>query len=162
LMQSPAERQATMIAGYILSRGLEVISERDIYQNIKSLKGASRDNLAAIQDAMRALELAAWVRPDVTRGNRITTWAINPVVHTKFHSRAKAERERRAATQRSDLDARLHNAVRRASASVLFRSRRPGLDRSPHYAPEQIDQIRALGLAAPPGNAAHRVLKATC
>jgi hypothetical protein len=67
-MQSPAEKDATKIAGYILSRGLESISERDIYQNIKSLKGASRENLAAIQDAMRALELAGWARPDGTRG----------------------------------------------------------------------------------------------
>ena len=68
LVQSPAERDATKIAGYILSRGLESISERDIYQNIKSLKGASTENVGAIQDAMRALELAGWARPDGTRG----------------------------------------------------------------------------------------------
>ena len=102
LMQSPAEKHANNLAGYILSRGLCSISERDIYQNYKSLKGASRENLAAIQDAMRALELAGWARPDGTRErtNRVTTWAINPAVHTKFHSRAKAERGRRDGTRK--------------------------------------------------------------
>jgi Protein of unknown function (DUF3987) len=102
LMQSPAEKDATKIAGYILSRGLESISERDIYQNIKSLKGASRENLAAIQDAMRALELAGWAHPDGTRGGdrRVTAWTINPTVHTKFAARAKAERERREVSRR--------------------------------------------------------------
>src|SRR5262249_9632175 len=79
LMQSPPERDAAKIAGYILSRGLESISERGIYQNIKSLKGASQENLAAIQDAMRALELAGWARPVGIRenGRGVTTWAIN-------------------------------------------------------------------------------------
>jgi hypothetical protein len=102
LMQSPAERHATKIAGYILSRGLEAISERDIYQNIKSLKGASKENVAAIQDAMRALELAGWTRPEVIRAadRRVSAWAINPAVHSKFHARAKAERERREGNRR--------------------------------------------------------------
>jgi Protein of unknown function (DUF3987) len=102
LMQSPAERDATKIAGYILSRGLESISERDIYQNIKSLKGASTENVRAIQEAMRALELAGWARPDGTRGGagRVTAWTINPTVHTKFAARAKAERERREVSRR--------------------------------------------------------------
>jgi hypothetical protein len=101
LMQSPAERHASKLAGYILSRGLCSISERDIYQNYKPLKGASRENLAAIQDAMRALELAGWARPDGTRGGdrRVTDWTINPTVHIKFAARAKAERERREATR---------------------------------------------------------------
>ena len=102
-MQSPAERHASKLAGYILSRGLCSISERDIYQNYKPLKGASRENLAAIQDAMRALELAGWARPGGNgireNGRRVTSWAINPTVHTKFAARAKAERERREATR---------------------------------------------------------------
>jgi hypothetical protein len=50
---------------------------------------------------MRALELAGWARPDGIRenGRRVTAWAINPSVHTKFAARAKAERERREATR---------------------------------------------------------------
>ena len=41
LMQSPAERHAAKLAGFILSRRLCSIREPDIYQNYMPLKGAS-------------------------------------------------------------------------------------------------------------------------
>ena len=71
-------------------------------RTISRSKSASRENVAAIQHAMWALELAGWGRLDGIRevGRRVTAWAINPT-RTKFAARAKAERERREARRNS-------------------------------------------------------------
>jgi Protein of unknown function (DUF3987) len=82
------------VAGYILARKLERVTNRDIQHGDRTMRGLSRQETEAILDQLDAL---GWV--DRTTGPRPSSppqWIVNPVVHTKFAQRAATEAERRA------------------------------------------------------------------
>ena len=82
---------ARWVAGFILAHGLEQISTRDIVRSYRALKApeAQRD-LAAV---MRALVSVGWLEPEepTNPAKPVTTWMVNPAVHTLFASRAAQE-----------------------------------------------------------------------
>jgi hypothetical protein len=90
---------ARWIAGYVLSRNLTAVATRDITQGCH----AYRDSEAHVQRSVWGLLIdSGWVRPATnTRRNSQTMiptqWEVNPAVHQGFQSRAKFERETRAA-----------------------------------------------------------------
>ena len=91
--RSPVHEHAHWIAGYILSRSLEQITERDVYRAYRELRGD--EGRRGIQDAMRLLELASWVSPVADKRGGATEWRVNPAVHSKFAERAALEADRR-------------------------------------------------------------------
>jgi len=83
---------ARWIAGYILSRGLDQITVRDIGRAYHDL----RDRKDDIPRVMQTLDAAGWVNEvDPGRGKPPKQWKINPAVHTVFAARAAEERQRR-------------------------------------------------------------------
>jgi hypothetical protein len=82
------------VAGYILARKLERVTNRDIQHGDRTMRGLSRPETEAILDQLDAL---GWVdRVPGPRPSSPPQWIVNPVVHTKFAKRAAAEAERRA------------------------------------------------------------------
>jgi hypothetical protein len=80
------------VAGLILSKNMDTITERNIYRAYRLLEGKPEE----IQRAMRVLEVAGWVTP--TRYNKINRpnrWKVDERVHSLFAARAEAERDRR-------------------------------------------------------------------
>lgn len=88
---------ARWVAGYVLSRGLEVISNRDLVQAYKQWRGMDDWRRARV---MQVLEDMAWLIPVSEEGRQTrrgaTSWTINPQVHDLFASRAEEEASRRA------------------------------------------------------------------
>ena len=86
---------ARWIAGYILAKGLKEVTSRDITRNYGALRAPEcRKELA---DVMTSLELVGWLEP-VDPGNPlklVSTWLVNPAVHTMFAEKAAAERDAR-------------------------------------------------------------------
>ena len=100
------------IASFILTRGPEiaVIHERDIYNNHHQLIG--KDKTRDRQEAVLPLEHRGWLRPTKYKAGRgDVEWAVNPLVHVRFATRAEAERQRKDA-----LKAKYEEAVRRRRA----------------------------------------------
>lgn len=92
----PAEQTpAKWIAGYILARGIDKISVRDIYRAYPKLRPHERRE--AIPATMRALELSGWAKVWRKDAHGIPTmWSINPAVHDgRFAEVARREKERR-------------------------------------------------------------------
>jgi hypothetical protein len=88
---------ARWVAGYILSRGLETITKRDLMQAYRPFKQDSK----AIQATMNVLYAANWVEEaDHKRTGEVISWKVNATVHTKFNRLAQLERERRAAERK--------------------------------------------------------------
>jgi hypothetical protein len=82
------------VAGYILARKLERVTNRDIQHGDRTMRGLSRPETEAILDQLDAL---GWVdRVPGPRPSSPPQWIVNPVVHAKFAQRAAAEAERRA------------------------------------------------------------------
>jgi len=82
------------VAGYILARKLERVTNRDIQHGDRTMRGLSRPETEAILDQLDAL---GWVdRVPGPRPSSPPQWAVNPIVHTKFAKRAADEAERRA------------------------------------------------------------------
>jgi hypothetical protein len=82
------------VAGYILARKLERVSNRDIHHGDRTMRRLSRLETEAVLDQLDAL---GWVdRVPGPRASSPPQWIVNPVVHTKFAKRAAAEAERRA------------------------------------------------------------------
>jgi Protein of unknown function (DUF3987)/Bifunctional DNA primase/polymerase, N-terminal len=82
------------VAGYILARGLDGVSAREIGRAYRELRSDAR----GISDAMQALTLAGWVQPVDTSakpGSPLSRWQVLPAVHRLYATRAAAERERR-------------------------------------------------------------------
>lgn len=89
--ESVAQQRARRVAGYVLAKEREDITDRDLYR--EALKEADERERA---DAMRILELAGWVTPAGEHRGRVNRWVVNQRVHQKFSARAAAERARRA------------------------------------------------------------------
>jgi hypothetical protein len=90
-------KDARWVAGYLLSRGLETITKRELMQAYRPFKQDPK----LIQTIMYALYAANWVEErDHKRSGEVTSWTVNPAAHTKFNRRAQEERERRAAERK--------------------------------------------------------------
>ena len=102
------------VAGYILARKLERITNRDVQRGDRTMRGLGRREIEAVFDQLDAL---GWV--DRIPGHRPTDsprWIVNPVVHTKFAERAEAEkggRERERETIASLLKGQTRQEERR-------------------------------------------------
>lgn len=88
---------ARWVAGYILSRGLTTITNRDLMQAYKQWRGMDDWRRTRV---MQVLEDMSWLHPisEEERKTRRspTAWAVNPEVHDQFALRAEEEAERRA------------------------------------------------------------------
>lgn len=87
---------ARWVAGYILSRKVDGITNRDIMQSYKQWRGM--DDWRR-QRVMQVLEDMGWVMPISEEGKTskrgATSWVVNPDVHTMFSEKAAQESERR-------------------------------------------------------------------
>jgi len=82
------------VAGYILARKLNCITNRDVQHGDRTMRGLDRQQIEGVFDQLDAL---GWI--DRIPGPRPTSpsrWVVNPVVHSKFAERAAAETKRRA------------------------------------------------------------------
>jgi hypothetical protein len=87
---------ARWIAGYILSHGMERVSIRDVVRSYKTLSAPeARRELDAV---MASLVSVSWLEPEEPSNpaKGVSAWTVNPIVHSRFAARAKAEAERRA------------------------------------------------------------------
>jgi hypothetical protein len=83
----------TAVAGYILARRLELITNRDIQRGDRAMRKLERQDILSVCDQLDAL---GWLNR--TPGLRPTDpprWNVNPICHAMFEGRAKAEAERR-------------------------------------------------------------------
>jgi hypothetical protein len=88
---------ARWIAGFILSKGADRITARDIMRAYGALRAPERrQELMAV---MESLETMAWVRPEMADGRAPIAWRVNPKVHAGFADRATRERAEREATK---------------------------------------------------------------
>lgn len=87
---------ARWVAGHILSKGLQSISNRDLVQAYKQWRGL--DDWRR-QRVMQLLEDMSWVAPVTDEGRPskrgVTNWSVNPDVHGHFQQMAVEEGERR-------------------------------------------------------------------
>jgi len=87
---------ARWVAGHVLSKGLDAISNRDLVQAYKQWRGL--DDWRR-QRVMQVLEDMSWLTPVVEEGKPsrrgATSWLVNPLVHTAFAQKAQDEAGRR-------------------------------------------------------------------
>jgi len=78
------------VAGYILTRKLDRITNRDVQRGDRTMRGLERQEIEAVFEQLDAL---GWI--DRVAGHRPTDpprWIVNPAVHDKFAERAEAEK----------------------------------------------------------------------
>lgn len=86
------------IAGHILARRLERITNRDVQRGDKAMRSLRDQD---IQPLLQQLAAMGWLeRVDGPRPSSAPHWIVNPAVHSRFSARAKAERERRDEARR--------------------------------------------------------------
>ncbi|MFC6460434.1 DUF3987 domain-containing protein [Paracoccus aerius] len=86
------------IAGHILARRLERITNRDVQRGDKAMRSLRDQD---IQPLLQQLAAMGWLeRIDGPRPSSAPHWIVNPAVHSRFSARAKAERERRDEARR--------------------------------------------------------------
>jgi hypothetical protein len=86
---------AKWIAGHILARRLEEITTRDVIRAYRDLRAPEcRDELNAV---MASLVAVSWLEPILSDNpaKPISTWIVNPIVHTAYAAKAERERTRR-------------------------------------------------------------------
>lgn len=90
------------VAGYILSRGLTEVTNRDLKRGDRAMRRLSPEDALAV---FEQLEAFGWLdrTPSRLRGAP-THWRVNPVVHEKFADRAKTEAARRAEVRQTIAD----------------------------------------------------------
>ena len=107
---------ARWIAGYILAHKLERVATRDVTRAYRPFKSpeAQREMTAV----MASLVALAWLEPEEPSNpvKPVSSWLVNPAVHTAFaeHARQEDERRARARQQIADVTATLR-ADRRPS-----------------------------------------------
>jgi hypothetical protein len=87
------EDHAAWIGGFILARGLRVITLRDIYKNYIAFKPPQ--TRPALLSVMQGLVDDDWLSPDRNWPPSKPHWVVNPAVHELFAAKASEERERR-------------------------------------------------------------------
>jgi ribosomal protein S19E (S16A) len=83
----------TAVAGYILARKLEWITNRDVQRGDRTMRGLKRVD---IENVFQQLDALGWV--DRVAGRRISDpprWSVNEDVHRLFAERGAKEAERR-------------------------------------------------------------------
>lgn len=93
----------TAVAGYILSRGLTEVTNRDLKRGDRTMRRLSPEAALAV---FEQLEAFGWLQriPSRLRGAP-AHWLVNPAVHKKFAERAKSEAARRAEVRQTIADA---------------------------------------------------------
>jgi Protein of unknown function (DUF3987) len=83
------------VAGHILARRLEKVTNRDIHHGDRTMRGLTRRETDEVFEQLEAL---GWVTrtPGPRQGLH---WIVNPLVHVRFAQRAAQEAARRAATR---------------------------------------------------------------
>jgi hypothetical protein len=87
----------TAVAGYILARKLEVVTNRTIQQGDRTMRGLDRKDILSVFDHLSALGWIEW-RPG-PRPSSDPHWYVNPKCHQLFQDRAKREAERRTSAR---------------------------------------------------------------
>ncbi len=80
------------VAGYILARKLEVVTNRDIQRGDRTMRKLSKRDTETV---FEQLEAFGWL----SSGDRRGQWKVNPLVHQRFTERGRQEADRRAATR---------------------------------------------------------------
>jgi hypothetical protein len=87
----------TAVAGYILARKLERVTNRDIAHGDRTMRGLTRRETENVFEQLNAL---GWVdRVPAPRPTDPAHWLVNPEVHKRFGARGEAEAKRRAAAR---------------------------------------------------------------
>jgi len=88
---------ARWIAGHILAKKLEQVTERDLYRANR----AYRFSPDLVQNAMKILCSSSWLKPTKwKKDGRAVRWSVNPLCHRMFSARAEQERQTRDETIR--------------------------------------------------------------
>ena len=81
------------IAGYILARKLERITNRDVQRGSKGMRSLKQRE---VEGLFEQLDAFGWLtRVPGPRPSYPHHWVVNPAVHQKFAERAEAEKKRR-------------------------------------------------------------------
>jgi hypothetical protein len=90
---------AEWIAGHILVHKLAVITARDITRYYRELRDP--ESRKTLSDTMQSLVLFGWCEPVEPKNplNPVSTWLVNPAVHTLYAEKADAERAARQQTK---------------------------------------------------------------
>ncbi len=81
------------IAGFILSKGLETLANRDIQAGVKLARNLTSKEITQV---LEQVELMGWLfRGAPLRFGAPPVWNVNPLVHEHFGKRAQIETERR-------------------------------------------------------------------
>jgi hypothetical protein len=83
---------ARWIGGYILSRSLTEISNREITQVYNQWRPMDKWRRERV---MQILEDAAWLTPITEPGRKPVAWTVNPLIHERFPHHAERARARR-------------------------------------------------------------------
>jgi hypothetical protein len=90
---SDEHERLTAVAGYILARRLDRITNRDVQRGDRTMRKLDRRDIESIFNQLDAL---GWVtREPGPRATDPPHWVVNPEVHVKFAARAQQEAERR-------------------------------------------------------------------
>jgi Protein of unknown function (DUF3987) len=90
------------VAGYILAHRLEEITNRDVQQGNRTMRGLSRKEMENIFDHLDAL---GWIdKVPAPRLRDPPHWHVNPECHRLFQDRAKSETERRKKAKQAVAD----------------------------------------------------------
>ena len=86
---------AQWVAGYVLSKGIERLTVRDITRDYGALKAPEKHQ--ELQSVMASLTAMGWLEPELSSNPAKPThaWTVNPAVHVAFADRADRERTAR-------------------------------------------------------------------
>ena len=89
------------VCGYILSKGLDEITSRELSANVWTL----RNNVQDARNTMELLTAYNWVHPTKFVKGQPTKWVVNPLVHKRYEQQATLEKRRREETRKKILEA---------------------------------------------------------
>ena len=88
---------ARWIAEFILSRGLEHVTKRDIVASYRALR---KQPAWVLKNAMGFLETSGWLLAAKFTNEGATRWDVNPIIHKQFKDMAEREKQRRTEVKR--------------------------------------------------------------
>jgi hypothetical protein len=91
---SDDHERLTAVAGFILARRLDRITNRDIQRGDRTMRGLNRNDIESI---FHQLDAFGWItRQPGVRFTDLPVGIVNPEVHTRFAAKAEEEAARRA------------------------------------------------------------------